>query len=412
MFTTKAASNFEYGLIGQEKDDCIDLEALISTDHGITADSNAQWHTFNATSQEPTLFHRLLCYPPQGSLKLRPTSWLDGVRGIAALEVYLFHTMGLWITLYPAFHSSPDQNSPLQFPLIRTIFVSGPTAVSLFFAISGYVLTQSSLRSIRDRSPEKVYAAVSSSMFRRGFRLYLPPIALTFCEMVASRFSIGPPLNFTFVPEATPAAQFVDWLAETNRFINPLLQFLSRGPGIDNIHQIRRRDLDSPARVLRLLRLLHPAPLARPGASPFPANVLRCRNLPPFHATRQLALLLLHSRHAPRRLQPAPRVRHLSSPDPKHRMLLDSRTRTFLLHRRPPNLRPQRREPQANARIRDHPIPHTNVAPPRRPRAVCVVDFRDLPLTLHLPAAAHESTLRDELLSVPGQDLLLALPDP
>jgi peptidoglycan/LPS O-acetylase OafA/YrhL len=225
MFTTKAASSFEYGLIGQEKDDCIDLEALIRTDHGVTTDSNAQWHTLNATSQEPTLFHRLLCYPPQGSLKLRSTSWLDGVRDVAALEVYLFHTMGLWITLYPAFHSSPDQNNPLQLPLIRTIFVSGPAAVSLFFAISGYVLTQSSLRSIRERSPEKVYAAVSSSMFRRGFRLYLPPIALTFCEMVASRFSIGPPLNFTFVPEASSAAQFVDWLAETNRFINPFHNF-------------------------------------------------------------------------------------------------------------------------------------------------------------------------------------------
>lgn len=231
MFTTKGSS-IGYSLLEQEKDDCIDLEALIRTDHGVAADSDVQWHTYNATSQEPMLFHKLLGYPPQGTLKLRSTSWLDGVRGVAALEVYLFHTMGLWVTLYPAFHSSPDQNNPLQFPLIRTLFVSGPAAVSLFFTISGYVLTHSSLRSIRERSPEKVYATVSSSMFRRGFRLYLPPIALTFCEMVATRFSIGPPLNFTFIPEATPAAQFVDWLAETNRFINPFYNFSRAVQGV------------------------------------------------------------------------------------------------------------------------------------------------------------------------------------
>lgn len=227
MFTTKAGSSIGYRLMGpgQEKKECIDLEALIRSDHGFTADSNVQWQPFNPTSQELTLFHKLLSYPPQGSLKLRSTSWLDGVRGIASLEVYLFHTMGVWVTLYPAFHSSPEQTSPLQFPLIRTIFVSGPAAVSLFFAISGYVLTQSSLRSIRERSPEKVYTAVSSSMFRRGFRLYLPPICLTFCEMVATRFKIGPPLNFTFVPEENCALQFLDWLAETNRFVNPFYNF-------------------------------------------------------------------------------------------------------------------------------------------------------------------------------------------
>jgi hypothetical protein len=165
MFTTKAGSSIEYGLIGREKEDCIDLEALIGTD---------QRHTLSTTPQEPTLLYKLLSYPPQGTLKLRSTSWLDGVRGIAASEVYFFHTMGLWATLYPAFHSSPDQNNPLQFPLIRTIFVSGPAAVPLFFAISGYVLTHSSLRAIMERSPEKVYPAVSSSMFPSRIQA-LPP---------------------------------------------------------------------------------------------------------------------------------------------------------------------------------------------------------------------------------------------
>lgn len=59
-------------------------------------------------------------------------------------------------------------------------------------------------------------------MFRRPFRLYLPPIALTFTEMLATRFGIGPPLNFTFVPEPTFASQFADWVKETFHFIDPV----------------------------------------------------------------------------------------------------------------------------------------------------------------------------------------------
>ena len=80
----------------------------------------------------------------------------------------------------------------------------------------------SPLRWIRRGSAHQVYPAVASSMFRRGFRLYLPPILLTFCEMLATRFGYPPPLNFSFVPETSLSAQFVDWLADTNRFVNPI----------------------------------------------------------------------------------------------------------------------------------------------------------------------------------------------
>jgi peptidoglycan/LPS O-acetylase OafA/YrhL len=59
-------------------------------------------------------------------------------------------------------------------------------------------------------------------MFRRPFRLYLPPIALTFTEMLATRLGVGPPLNFTFVAEPTLAGQVDDWLKETFHFINPI----------------------------------------------------------------------------------------------------------------------------------------------------------------------------------------------
>lgn len=175
--------------------------------------------------EESSLLQKFLSYPSPGSLKTNSTSWLNGVRGVAALLVYVFHAFGCWFPLVPAWHADADQTNILQLPLIRTIFVSGGAAVSVFFALSGYVLTHKSLRWMREGSRSKVPAAVLSSMFRRGFRLYLPTFLLTFCEMLATRFGFPPPLNFSFTPESSFSAQFVDWIVETNYFVNPLYNF-------------------------------------------------------------------------------------------------------------------------------------------------------------------------------------------
>jgi peptidoglycan/LPS O-acetylase OafA/YrhL len=144
---------------------------------------------------------------------------------VAALAVYLFHTMGCWAGIVSAWHADETQTSPLQLPFIRTIFVSGGSAVSVFFVLSGYVLTYRCLRWIRAGSSDQVYPAVASSMFRRGFRLFLPPIFITFVEMLSTRFGFTPPLNFYFVAEESFVAQFADWLVETSYLINPIHNF-------------------------------------------------------------------------------------------------------------------------------------------------------------------------------------------
>ncbi|TAQ87396.1 hypothetical protein B7494_g4278 [Chlorociboria aeruginascens] len=202
----------------------IDLGALIRTDCGHLPPPafNASSSSFFRGLEEFSVAEKFLCYPSAGSLKLRPTSWLDGVRGVAALGVYIFHTAACWAPTIAAWHSDETQNSILQMPVLRTLFVSGGPAISLFFVLSGYVLTHKSLRWIREGSMHQVYPAVASSMFRRGFRLYLPPLLLTFCEMLATRFGFPLPLNFSFVPESSLSAQFLDWLKETHHLINPV----------------------------------------------------------------------------------------------------------------------------------------------------------------------------------------------
>lgn len=205
-----------------------DLEALNEKEEGLIFPSALEDASPTAWTQrlrESYLLQKFIGYPAPGSLKIKSTSWLDGVRGVAAFEVYLFHSMGCWASTVLAWHANAEQNNLFQLPLIRTFVSSGGAAVCLFFAISGYVLTYKSLSWMRERSPQKVYPAVASSMFRRGIRLYLPPIFLTFCEMLATRVGFTPALNFTFVAEATLYAQFVDWLQATNLLVNPAHNF-------------------------------------------------------------------------------------------------------------------------------------------------------------------------------------------
>lgn len=207
------------------QDGSLDLEALIGSRHDLPTPSPFATPSHDSSARQLSAIRKFLCYPAPGSVKVRSTSWLDGVRGVAALGVYLFHAMGCWANIVAAWHSDEGQDNIFQMPVVRTIFVSGGVAVSMFFAISGYVLTCKSLGWMRAGTTHLVYPALASSLFRRGFRLYLPPMLLTFCEMVSTRFGFLPPLNFSFVAEPTFLAQFVDWLAETNSLVNPVYTY-------------------------------------------------------------------------------------------------------------------------------------------------------------------------------------------
>lgn len=230
MSSTNGHLDIEEKLPG--KDTFLDLEAGKQNEEAIITTARDTAPPSIITNPESgSLLQKFLSYPTSKALKINPTSWLNGVRGIAALLVYIFHAFGVWFPLVPAFHATPTETNLLQLPLIRTIFVSGGAAVSVFFALSGYVLTHKSLYWIRTGSRANVPSSVFSSMFRRGFRLYLPPILLTFCEMLATRFGFPPPLNFTFRAEETFGAQFMDWIWETNRFVNPLHNFGSAVKG-------------------------------------------------------------------------------------------------------------------------------------------------------------------------------------
>jgi hypothetical protein len=121
--------------------------------------------------------------------KLYSTSWLDGLRGVAALFVVIHHyaytftatSMQGWRT-----GEDGDHNWFFQLPLLRVVH-SGRFMVAIFFVISGYVLSYRSLKLAREGKPIELLDSIASSVFRRWLRLHLPVIASTFIAFLMAR---------------------------------------------------------------------------------------------------------------------------------------------------------------------------------------------------------------------------------
>ena len=114
--------------------------------------------------------------------RLHPTAYLDGLRGLASLSVCLLHYTSNFAPRLNAPYGIADDkmhSSPLQLPFIRIIYTGRPF-VHVFFVISGFVLSLKPLKLARAHKYADLHATLSSSVFRRGLRLYLPCVASTF----------------------------------------------------------------------------------------------------------------------------------------------------------------------------------------------------------------------------------------
>jgi hypothetical protein len=141
--------------------------------------------------------------------KLGPTSYLDALRGIAAIIVVFHHTLPYWnmaLFKYPFF----------------IVLLAGRGMVDVFFVISGYVLGLKLLTLIRAKATERLLHHFASSIFRRYLRLYLPTFLITFISMLLVRqgWKIG---WITVHRFDSFSEQFWDWLLESFRFANPFV---------------------------------------------------------------------------------------------------------------------------------------------------------------------------------------------
>ena len=114
--------------------------------------------------------------------RIHATSYLDGLRGIASFIVFLHHYSFLVppCSAYYGVDTTETRSwSVIQLPFIRVIH-SGRPMVHVFFVLSGFVLSRKPLKLARAGNYSDLHTTLSSSIFRRGLRLFLPAVASTF----------------------------------------------------------------------------------------------------------------------------------------------------------------------------------------------------------------------------------------
>lgn len=162
--------------------------------------------------------------PPSSSSSPRPTIFLDGLRGLAALFVCIQHFVGGFDgNLHEHGFGEDDRYYYIaSLPFLRILFSGGSAAVAIFFVLSGYVLTKAPLRLLRDGRRDDCIRSVVSAVIRRPIRLYVPTLAVTFIFAVL----MHAPLNLVPVspwaqPQDTLFMELKRWTIESVRFFNP-----------------------------------------------------------------------------------------------------------------------------------------------------------------------------------------------
>ncbi len=177
--------------------------------------ANEQWY-FKPRELLPAWWHYSRTSPPT----IHPTSWLDGLRGVAALFVFFHHSSQIWLLgLRPGWGSRPDAYHIMQLPILRVVY-SGGAMVAVFFVISGYVLSTKPLRLAREGKNEELLANLASSTFRRGPRLFIPCVVSTFITalLAVKGAFVDPGVSRHYPRAGSLGEQMALWVRETFRF--------------------------------------------------------------------------------------------------------------------------------------------------------------------------------------------------
>ncbi|KAF2680065.1 acyltransferas-like protein [Lentithecium fluviatile CBS 122367] len=159
--------------------------------------------------------------PSSPKKPIRHTAWLDGLRGFAAFMVYLHHNQ-LWAhgfngnIVYENSFGYEGKHYFAALPFVRHFFSGGHYAVSIFFVISGYVLSVKSLGLIQRGQQQNAADSVGSALFRRWLRLYIPVIAVTFLWM-SQRHWTGLWVDFG-IQKDTYWEQLWDWYTKFKNY--------------------------------------------------------------------------------------------------------------------------------------------------------------------------------------------------
>lgn len=152
--------------------------------------------------------------------KIGPTSYLDALRGWAAVGVFWAHSFNI------------NGDNWRRYPFINVMY-NGASMVALFFVISGYVLGYRLLIFMRKKDSESVLTSLASSTFRRYIRLYGSSVCACLVAMLMMRLRI---YDGCFPPNIDRMDSFwhqlVDWTFDMIHLTNPFGNIIGR-PGRD-----------------------------------------------------------------------------------------------------------------------------------------------------------------------------------
>ncbi|GAM90561.1 hypothetical protein ANO11243_086050 [Dothideomycetidae sp. 11243] len=153
--------------------------------------------------------------------------FLDGLRGLAALLVYISHNVSWYYgpsdTIADGFGYKDGARFLATLPFVRVFFTGGSSAVTIFFVLSGFVLSKSPSRMLRDG--QKPYNSLLSSTIRRPLRLYTPPAAISLIVAFCLHLPLAPLLGWPPVQENIVVELWV-WLKEFLFAVNPFVEHL------------------------------------------------------------------------------------------------------------------------------------------------------------------------------------------
>ncbi|CAG8975906.1 hypothetical protein HYALB_00006524 [Hymenoscyphus albidus] len=151
--------------------------------------------------------------------RLHPTSYLDGLRGVASFIVFMGHyteeNIGWFAEPYGLYEDGAP-SSPLQLPLVRVLYSARPM-VHIFFIISGFVLAYKPIMQIHAQQYSALASTISSSVFRRALRLFLPSLIALFIMAIAVHTGLSDVRYANRLPEAS--AQLKDWWGACSRLL-------------------------------------------------------------------------------------------------------------------------------------------------------------------------------------------------
>lgn len=94
--------------------------------------------------------------------------------------------------------------------------------VTIFFVISGFVLTQSALKHIHAQDHKALLKNVSSAAIRRVLRIWLPLVVTSLATVVLMRLGVGGSPGLTNIKyQETWGAQLHVWALDMIHHINP-----------------------------------------------------------------------------------------------------------------------------------------------------------------------------------------------